>query len=154
MCFLNFRYYFYFCDSSRFFFINEIFLYDFFLYKLKASLEAYFLTSSYYINHSYILADGLYKVREKSMDTWLIILPDYTFEITLNSKHRTEKLKTKTKDTETRKTKTQCYVPKMGLVYKSLWFIRHNLTLYQFSFRLLTLQFTSHEIMSCDLRHI
>ena len=42
----------------------------------------------------------------------LITLPDYTnfiksFEMTLNLKHRTEKLKTKDKRSETRKTKTQ-----------------------------------------------
>ena len=39
----------------------------------------------------------------------MIILPDYTsvinaFEMTLNSKHRGEKLKTNVKDIETRKT--------------------------------------------------
>ena len=40
-----------------------------------------------------------------------------SFEMTLNSKHGTEKLNTKkNKDTETRKTKTQCYLPKMSLV--------------------------------------
>ena len=36
-----------------------------------------------------------------------ICLVPLSFEMTLNSKHRTEKLNLKTKDTETRKTKTQ-----------------------------------------------
>ena len=74
--------------QSRFFFTNEIFLY-------KASLEACFLERD-----SCSLTDRLNKVRTILKTTWLITLPDNTnvkksLEMTLNSKHRTEKLKTK-----------------------------------------------------------
>ena len=53
-----------------------------------------------FLQHESFLGDGLYKVRIILRSTWLIILPGYTnvtksFDMTLNSKHRTEKLKTK-----------------------------------------------------------
>ena len=48
----------------------------------------------------HFLKNYFYKVRTKLKNTWLIILLDYTnitkpFEITLNSKHLTKKLKAK-----------------------------------------------------------
>ena len=59
----------------------------------------------------HFLPDPLHKGRTKLESTWLIILSDYTnvitsFEMTMNSKHRTEKLKTKKqKDIETQEIK-------------------------------------------------
>ena len=87
--------------QTKFFIINEIFF-----YKFRTSLEESF----YCIHDSYILSDRLYKVKAKLKSTWFIMLLDYTnvtksFEMTLNSEHGTEKLKTK--EIETRKTKTQ-----------------------------------------------
>ena len=64
--------------------------------------------------NSYIfLPDRLYKGRTKLESTLLTIPSDYTnvitsFPVTMNSKHRIEKLKTKNqKDIETRKIKTK-----------------------------------------------
>ena len=55
------------------------------------------------------LPDRLRKGRTTLESTWLVIVSDYTnvttaFEMTMNSKHRTEKLKTKSqKDIDTQK---------------------------------------------------
>ena len=61
----------------------------------------------------HFLPDRLYKGRTMLESTWLTILSDNTnvitsFEMTMNSKYRTEKLKTKNqKDIETGKIKTK-----------------------------------------------
>ena len=61
----------------------------------------------------HFLPDRLYKGRTKLESTLLTIPSDYTnvitsFAVTMNSKHRTEKLKTKNqKDIETRNIKTK-----------------------------------------------
>ena len=57
------------------------------------------------------LPDRLRKGRTTLESTWLVILSDYTnvttaFEMTMNSKHRTEKPKSQ-KDIETQKMKTK-----------------------------------------------
>ena len=69
------------------------------------SLQTQNLCGSMFFIIKFLYFNRLQEVRTKSKSTWLIILPDKTFEMTLNSKHRTEKLKTK--DTETRKIKSQ-----------------------------------------------
>ena len=83
----------------------------FFFINSKPLWKHVFLTSSLYFNRSFAKS-------ESNINKHMInILLDCTFEMTLNSKHGTEKLNTKkNKDTETRKTKTQCYLPKMSLV--------------------------------------
>ena len=94
----------------------------------------------------------------------MITLTDFTnfiksFQMTLNLKHRSDNLETKTKYT---KTKTQCYVARISLVCKFLRFIRHKLfknkinsvTNYQilyFFCKFILCDLISHEILSCDL---
>ena len=62
---------------------------------------------------SFSSTDRLYKVTTKFKSTWwLIILPDYTniimsFEMKLNSKHRTEELQAKQQGYRNTKTKSQ-----------------------------------------------